>query len=195
MSDSDHSEHSDDDSRKSAADTGISGQPKTRRGSKIEFHPVLAVSNIRNHIPIILEMEKDQYGTWAELFCIHARSHRVLHHIVPSTRKEPPAVTDANHEQWSTLDATVLQWIYSTISTDLLTTILELNSTAMEAWNRLEDIFQDNQNVRAVTLEQEFSNTRMEDFSNVFAYCQHLKMLSDQLSNVVWSTIIVWSFS
>jgi len=48
----------------------------------------------------------------------------------------------------------------------------------------LEDIFQDNQNARAVTLEQEFSNTRMEDFPNVSAYCQRLKMLSDQLRNV-----------
>ncbi|XP_050920190.1 uncharacterized protein LOC127137811 [Lathyrus oleraceus] len=91
------------------------------RGSKSEFHPALSVSNIRNHIPIILEMEKDQY---------------------------------------------------------------EPNSNAMEAWNRLEDIFQDNKNARAVTLEQEFSNTRMEDFPNVSAYCQRLKMLSDQLRNV-----------
>ncbi|XP_050877995.1 uncharacterized protein LOC127081812 [Lathyrus oleraceus] len=130
-------------------------------------------------------MEKDQYGTWFELFRIHARSHRVLHHIVSSIGKEPPVFTDANHEQWSTLDATVLQRIYSTISTDLLTIILQPNSTAMEAWNRLENIFQDNQNARAVTLEQEFSNTRMEDFPNVLAYCQRLKMLSDQLRNVV----------
>ncbi|XP_050890727.1 uncharacterized protein LOC127096161 [Lathyrus oleraceus] len=103
------------------------------RGSKLEFHLALAVSNIRNHIPIILEMEKDQYGTWAEFFRIHARSHRVLHHIVPSIGKEPPAITDTNYEQWSTLNATVIQWNYSTISTDLLTTILEPNSTAMKA--------------------------------------------------------------
>ena len=153
-------------------------------GFKNGFHPALAVSNIRNHIPIILEMEKDQYGTWAELFRIHARSHRVLYHIAPSADKAPPLPADAEYEQWTTLDATVLQWIYSTISTDLLTTILEPNSTAVDAWNRLADIFQDNQNTRAVTLEQEFSNTRMEDFPNVSAYCQRLKMLSDQLRNV-----------
>ncbi|GAU50542.1 hypothetical protein TSUD_409860, partial [Trifolium subterraneum] len=116
--------------------------------SKMEFHPALAVSNIKNHIPIVLEMEKDQYGTWAELFLIHARSHRVLHHIVPSTEKAPPAPTDAEHEQWTTLDAT------------------------------------DNKNAHAVTLEQEFSTTRMDDFPNVSAYCQRLKMLSDQLANV-----------
>jgi len=78
-------------------------------------------------------MEKDQYGTWAELFRIHARSHRVLHHIVPSKEKTTPTDTSsAEFEQWTTLDSTVLQWIYSTISTDMLTTIMEPDSTAME---------------------------------------------------------------
>ncbi|MCI37879.1 polynucleotidyl transferase, partial [Trifolium medium] len=126
----------------------------------MEFHPALAVSNIKNHIPIVLEMEKDQYGTWAELFRIHVRSHRVLHHIVPVKNKTSPADTfSAEYEQWTTLDNTFLQWIYSTISTDLLTIILEPDSIGMEAWNRLADIFQDNQNARAVSLEQEFSNT------------------------------------
>jgi hypothetical protein len=54
----------------------------------------------------------------------------------------------------------------------------------MEASNRLANIFQDNQNARVVTLEQELSNTRIEDFPDVSAYCQHLKMLSHQLRNV-----------
>ena len=46
------------------------------------------------------------------------------------------------------------------------------------------DIFQDNKNSRAVTIEQEFSRTNMEDFPNVSAYCQWLKELFDQLKNV-----------
>ncbi|XP_060195452.1 uncharacterized protein LOC132624740 [Lycium barbarum] len=55
---------------------------------------------------------------------------------------------------------------------------------AMEAWDRLRDIFQDHQNSRAVMLEQEFSTTRMEDFPNTSAYCQRLKSIFDQLKNV-----------
>ncbi|XP_048501536.1 uncharacterized protein LOC125497875 [Beta vulgaris subsp. vulgaris] len=110
------------------------------------FHPALAVSNIRNFIPVVLETENVQYGTWAELFKIHARSHRVIHHIIkPEAGKGPKAPsTDDEKELWSTLNATVLQWIYSIISNDLLTTILEPDSTAMAAWDRLHDIFQDN---------------------------------------------------
>ncbi|XP_056685506.1 uncharacterized protein [Spinacia oleracea] len=153
--------------------------------TKSSFHPALAVSNIKNNIPIVLEMENVQYATWAELFKIHARSNKVLHHIVTpehGTVKTPS--TDDEKELWSTLDATVLQWIYSTISTDLLQTIIEPDSTAMEAWGRLRDIFQDNKNSRAVTLEQKFSHTSMEDFPNASAYCQRLKELADQLKNV-----------
>ncbi|MCI15704.1 keratin type I cytoskeletal 9-like, partial [Trifolium medium] len=152
--------------------------------STSDFHPALAITNIKNNIPFVLEMEKDHYTMWAELFKIHCRAHKVLDHIIPQPGKEKPAPTDANFEMWTTLDSTVLQWIYSIISFDLLTTILEKGSTAMATWNRLTDIFEDNKNSRVVALEQDFSSTRMEDFHNVSAYCQRLKQLSDQLKNV-----------
>ncbi|XP_060184132.1 uncharacterized protein LOC132613863 [Lycium barbarum] len=131
-------------------------------------------------------MENSQYSTWVELFKIHARSHKVLHHIIPPPKgKEKPAPkTDEEVELWTTIDATVLQWIYSTISNDLLNTIIEPDATAMDDWDRLRDIFQDHQTSRAVTLEQEFTTTRMEDFPNASAYCQRLKSLADQLKNV-----------
>ena len=90
-------------------------------------------------------------------------------------------------ELWSTLDATVLSWLYATISIDLLHTIIEPDATAMDAWNRLRDIFQDNKHSRVVTLEAEFSNTKMENFSNGSAYYQCLNSLADQLKKC-WST-------
>ncbi|XP_021749193.1 keratin, type I cytoskeletal 9-like [Chenopodium quinoa] len=153
--------------------------------SKSSFHPALVVPNIKNHILITLEIENVQYSTWAELFKIHARSHKVLHHIIPLAKvKEKVPSMDEEKELWSTLDATVISWIYSTISNDLLQTIIEPDSTTMEAWDRLRDIFQDNEHSRAVALEQEFSTTSMEDFPNASAYCQRLKSLANQLKNV-----------
>ena len=145
--------------------------------------PSVNSTNIKHILPITLDMETVQYSTWAELFKVHARSSRVIHHIIPP--KTPLVLsTDAEKEEWSMVDATVLKWIYGTISEDLLNTILEPDSTAQVAWERLRDIFQDNKSSRAVTLEQEFSNTHMEDFANASAYCQRLKMLADQLKNV-----------
>lgn len=151
--------------------------------TKSSFHPALAVSNIGNHISITLEMENLQYSTWAELFKITARSHKVLHHIIPP--ETPKVLTPEDEKElWATLDATVLSWIYATISNDLLHTIIEPDATTHAAWSRLRDIFQDNKHSRVVTLEAEFSNTKMENFPNVSAYCQRLKSLADQLKNV-----------
>ena len=66
------------------------------------FHPALPVSNIKNNIPIILEMENVQYATWAELFKIHARSHRILHHILPPKTTPETVPTAAETELWAT---------------------------------------------------------------------------------------------
>ncbi|GAA0147951.1 hypothetical protein LIER_07526 [Lithospermum erythrorhizon] len=85
---------------------------------------------------------------------------------------------------WDTLDATILKWIYATISIDLLHTIIESSLKAMEAWKRLHNIFQDNEDSSVVTLEQEFLGTHMFDFSSASTYCEKLKNLADQLRNV-----------
>lgn len=109
-----------------------------------KFHPALAVNNVKNFIPISLEMEKGQYSSWAELFKIHCRAYQVIAHIipplpVPPTEKDKTADQDEARDEalWSRLDAIVLQWIYGTISNDLLHTILEPDSTAQQAWERL----------------------------------------------------------
>ncbi|XP_074321657.1 uncharacterized protein LOC141658663 [Silene latifolia] len=148
------------------------------------FHPALAVPNIRNHVTITLGLENDQYRLWKTLFMNHAKSNRVLHHIIETKGKAPASSLTEDKELWETLDATVLQWIYATISNDLLETVVEEDSTAMACWNRISDIFHDNKHSRAVTLEQEFSHVSMEDFPSVSAYCQRLKNLADQLKNV-----------
>jgi len=131
-----------------------------------------------------LSIEKGQYNTWSELFKIHAHVHQVIDHIIPTELAPSPNLKTIDPNLWKRLDVVVLQWIYDTISDDLLHTIIERDSTAEQAWNRLFNIFYDKKNSRALYLEKEFSNARMEQFPEAFTYCQHLKSLSDQLSNV-----------
>ncbi|XP_074300414.1 uncharacterized protein LOC141631674 [Silene latifolia] len=147
--------------------------------SKPGFHPAYSVSNIKNYVQITLETENVHYASWAELFQNTARAFDVIDHIAPS--KDTVINKDAT---WDRLDAIVKQWIYSSISLDLLHTILEPGSTAQKAWDRLKDIFNDNQNSRAVMLEQQFTNIHMDNYPNVSSYCQALKMIADQLANV-----------
>lgn len=101
--------------------------------SKHSFHLAFTVYDINNRVSITLDMDTEHYSTWAELFKVHAKSHKVLHHIIP--QKISSAANDDDEEMLSALDATVLSWIYATTSYDMLHTILEPDATAMEAWN------------------------------------------------------------
>ncbi|XP_022020297.1 uncharacterized protein LOC110920393 [Helianthus annuus] len=82
------------------------------------------------------------------------------------------------------LHCRAFQWIYATISSDLLHTILKPNATAHEGWVALENIFHGNKSSRAIRLLHKFSNTCLSGFPNVSAYRQQLKVLSDQLASV-----------
>ncbi|XP_074300976.1 uncharacterized protein LOC141632318 [Silene latifolia] len=113
--------------------------------NKTTFHPAFAYNNISNYITVKLGLDNDQYPLWVALFTDHTKPNRVLHHIVkPKSGLPKPPATDVEKELWKTLDATVLQWIYSTVTTDLLETIVETDTTSMATWHHLADIFQDN---------------------------------------------------
>ncbi|XP_071700421.1 uncharacterized protein [Rutidosis leptorrhynchoides] len=91
-------------------------------------------------------MEKSQYSFWSSLFKNHCRAYEVLDHIIPATSDASSSVTQTSppHAQtpsWERLDAIVLQWIYGTISLDLLHTVFKEESTAQQAWDRLKGNF------------------------------------------------------
>ncbi|XP_076916393.1 uncharacterized protein LOC143576087 [Bidens hawaiensis] len=133
------------------------------------IHPAITVTNIKNFIPITLDNESAQYVTWSELFKIHCTAFLVADHLEPrqqfsssssaaanKDKEEDPASTQ---DSWKRLDAIVLQWIYGTISTNLLRTILKKDTTAYDAWIALENLFQDNKSSRALYLQAKLTNT------------------------------------
>ncbi|XP_022033350.2 uncharacterized protein LOC110935052 [Helianthus annuus] len=95
-----------------------------------------------------------------------------------------PAETDEDYASWKEIDALVLQWIYSTISDDLLGRILESDSTARAAWLKIEKIFLSNKKARAAALESKFCNLTLAACSSLDDYCQRLKELANQLGDV-----------
>jgi len=88
-------------------------------------HPAFTISNITNFIKITLSFEKGQYNTWSELFKIHACIHQVIDHIISTEAAPSPDLKTTDHNLWKRLDVVVIQWIYDTISNDLLHTIIE----------------------------------------------------------------------
>ncbi|KAL7618458.1 hypothetical protein Lser_V15G02811 [Lactuca serriola] len=141
-------------------------------------------------------MDSARYTSWAKLFRIHCHAFHVIDHIKPRAAIISSSIIDkagANKladpkpmdpKLWNRLDSIVIQWINNTISNDLLQTILKHKSSAMRAWATLESIFQDNPNECALYLEHKLVTTKLRNFENCSAYCQMLRMISDQLSNV-----------
>lgn len=96
----------------------------------------------------------------------------------------PPLKTDPSYDSWSKIDVIVLQWIYGILSDDLLVRVLEADTTSQHAWDRIKTIFLNNKNSRAATLEPDFTTLTLSSCSSMEEYCQKLKDLADQLTDV-----------
>lgn len=116
---------------------------------------------------------------WSTVFKIHARAYQMLDQIIPTSSSEASSSFAFESNFLFHIDAIVLQWIYGTISNNLLDIILEQDITAETAWNHLRDILSNNKNSRALYLEQEFFDVHMDNFVDAFSYCQHLKSLAN----------------
>lgn len=53
---------------------------------------------------------------------------------------------------------------YGTILIDLIHTIIKPNHTSLTSWNTVKDLFEDNEKTRVVYLEDDFSQTNLENF-------------------------------
>nr|GEY25491.1 hypothetical protein [Tanacetum cinerariifolium] len=62
--------------------------------SESKLHPAITVNQIKNLIPITLEMEKSRYASWAELFKITCRAYDLIDHITPPAKPTPSSSKD-----------------------------------------------------------------------------------------------------
>ncbi|XP_076884554.1 uncharacterized protein LOC143533762 [Bidens hawaiensis] len=147
---------------------------------KPALHPAYTASNIQNKI-CTLDGTDTIYSSWVKLFKLHSKAYKVLDHIDDTPG---PDADDPSFPQWAEIDALVLQWIYSTISKDLLSRTLEDDSTAYQAWTKIYDIFMCNKQSRAATLEHEFRNTTLAGCGNLDEYCKNHKEIAGQLGDL-----------
>ena len=74
-------------------------------------------------------------------------------------------------------------WIYGTISSSLLETVLKTRCSARDLWVTIENLFRDNKEARAIQLESKLRTLTITDMY-VHDYCQKLKNNTDLLANV-----------
>ena len=83
------------------------------------------VTNIKTHVPLVLDIDQLNYDAWCELFVSHLDSFGLMNHIEGTTTN-----THATDPKWRKVDSLVKVWLYGTLSTSLLQTVLKKNATA-----------------------------------------------------------------
>ncbi|XP_062209908.1 uncharacterized protein LOC133911605 [Phragmites australis] len=97
--------------------------------------------------------------------------------LVPGDLSAPDAT-------WSRLDATVVSWLYNSVSSEILEMVMiNDNPNAATIWASIVDLFQNNKESRALYLEAEFKNFVQGDLS-VSDYCHKMKTFADALADV-----------
>ncbi|XP_019100918.1 PREDICTED: uncharacterized protein LOC109132910 [Camelina sativa] len=123
-------------------------------------------------------MTKLNYQVWRELFETHCICFGVLGHLDGTS-----APTPETEKEWKEHDGLLKMWIYGTISESILDTVLKTKCSARDLWLTIENLFRDNKEARALELENELRTTVIGDLT-IHTYCQKLKTLSDQLTNL-----------
>ncbi|XP_057528335.1 uncharacterized protein LOC130807188 [Amaranthus tricolor] len=107
----------------------------------------------------------------------------VIAHIIP-VNDEFPAPNPSDLDLWQRLDDIVRQWSYGTISNELPNSIIDPDDKAIDTWQRLENFFHYNKSARALNLDAQFTNTKLEHSDGVKSHCTRLTTLADSLKNV-----------
>ncbi|XP_010239357.1 uncharacterized protein LOC104585092 [Brachypodium distachyon] len=129
---------------------------------------------IRHHISTTLSMQPANYTLWSTVFRNIFGKFAVEDHVDAALAPLHPSAT------WLQNDCTIVSWLYTTVSEEILTIILAPRDTTIGVWTKIEELFLDNKVTRAVYLDSEFHSIRQGAMS-VTAYCSCLKTIAGNL--------------
>ncbi|XP_044370836.1 protein transport protein SEC31 [Triticum aestivum] len=132
------------------------------------------IADVVPFIPISLDLAAHNYYHWRHLFHIHLGRCGLRHHIHPSSVPQPA------NPRWVKDDLTIIQWIYTRISTELFNLVSNDDATAADLWAALQQLFQDNSDARINALHTELRTITQGD-SPVTVFCQRIKSIGDEL--------------
>ena len=136
-----------------------------------------AVQNIRNLIPIVLDLQASNYSKWRGYVLLILGRFMLQDHVLSDA-------SNLNDPAWSRMDCVVVSWIFNTISPDLLDVIHERNGvSARSAWLGLEQQFFNNRESRAMLLDVEF-RTLTQGTLSVDEFCRKMKGMADSLADL-----------
>jgi len=105
--------------------------------------------NIRSHIPITLRIKESNYSQWRCCFDSVLGKFGLAPHVF-----SPPPL-DEHDAEWILNDHSVVNWLQTTVHTEVFNLIYQPRASAFTVWNSIEGLFRDNEMHRAVLVEAE----------------------------------------
>ncbi|XP_020196671.1 uncharacterized protein [Aegilops tauschii subsp. strangulata] len=135
--------------------------------------------SIHERVPVVLDATDNTYFTRKTYFSLLFRENNLVDHI-DGTVDSRAMMGDS---EWTAIDATLIQWFFTTISKDLFQMFASDGDDARAVWVKLNSLFTDNKLQRRVFLQQEFFDCH-QDEQSIDDYCRRLKTLADELRDI-----------
>lgn len=146
--------------------------------AQAQVERAFGVTNIKTHIPVILDLDVFNYDAWRELFLTHCLTFDLLGHVDGTT------VPDGDDDTtWKKRDGLVKLWIYGTLAPPLFKSSFKVGGTTRDIWLRIENQFRNNKESRALQLDNDLRTKEIGDMT-IHEYSHSLKSIADLLENV-----------
>ncbi|XP_062191326.1 uncharacterized protein LOC133895169 [Phragmites australis] len=137
----------------------------------------IQMMNIKSHVPATLDLTKSNYMQWCMFFDYVFDKFSIGAHV-----NTPPTQTHVDPD-WLMIDSAIVNWMYTTISNEVLDLVMCPYNTAYDVWVAIKDLFHDIRLTCVVYLEAKFCSVFQGDMSTL-QYCSNFKTLVDTLRDV-----------
>ena len=165
------------DSASSSTTSSSSSSSMNTLSAPAVFVAPYATINVKNHIPVTLELMKPNFNQWEPFFTSLCGKFGLLPHVdgTEAARPVDPA--------WAIADACVRSWLLGSVGPDVIGLAAAPNQTARELWVAIRRLFEANKAPRAIFLGHEFHSMTQGD-SSINDYAQRMKATADALRDV-----------
>nr|GEX42383.1 hybrid signal transduction histidine kinase M [Tanacetum cinerariifolium] len=91
--------------------------------------------------------------------------------------------TNSNDPEWDKQDNLVKVWILITLEESLQDQVVTTPGNAKALWDHIKDLFHDNKDARAITLDGEVRSIKLGSLA-INAYCTKIKAMANRLANL-----------
>ena len=135
--------------------------------------------NIKSHVYVILDLGGDNFGTWRTFFLIAFRKFGLMDHVDGTV----DARLQFDDTEWIQIDICIVSWLYSTLSDELLSAVIQPNDDAYTVWSTIGSQFLDNVIQRTAQARQRLHALSQGDLS-VTDYCANIKSVVNVLRDL-----------